>query len=118
LAARVLIIEDDPDLRETLAELLRLNGYSVQTAANGQDALQSLRGNDLPRLILLDLMMPVMNGWEFRDALAKDPRLAQVPVVVLSGVDDTSEAADVRADGHLTKPVTLEAVLNAVQSHC
>jgi CheY-like chemotaxis protein len=116
--ARVLIIEDDADLRETLAELLRLNGYSVQTAANGQDALQRLRSSDPPRLILLDLMMPVMNGWEFRNALANDPSLSQVPVVVLSGAADASHAGGLPGDNHLIKPVTLETVLNAVQAHC
>jgi CheY-like chemotaxis protein len=115
--ATVLIVEDDGDLRETLAELLRLNGYSVLTASNGREALCYLRSGEPPRVILLDLMMPIMDGWEFRNALATDPSLARVPIVVLSGVDSTAGENHFRAAEHLTKPVTLDAVLSAVQTY-
>ena len=81
--ARVLVVEDEGDLRQPLAELLAGAGYEVDTAANGLDALRSARSAP-PDVIVLDLMMPVMNGWEFLRARGADPRLAAIPVVVTS----------------------------------
>ena len=115
----ILIVEDDDDLRETLGEILRLKGYDVLTAANGQEAIAALRQYGEPCLILLDLMMPVMDGWEFRRAQLEDPGLAQVPVVLLSGADEVArEAVNLAAVGHLTKPVELPQVIDTVQQHC
>src|SRR5215212_2491309 len=80
----VMVVEDDFTIRETLRELLEDEGYRVTQASNGAEALACLRTNGTPRLILLDLMMPVMDGVEFRRALQKDPRLSDIPMVVLS----------------------------------
>ena len=82
--ARILIVEDDPDTREMLERFLQLEGFEVRTAANGQIALQALQADSALNVILLDLMMPVMNGWQFRQAQAMDPKLSRIPVVVVS----------------------------------
>src|SRR4051812_39456009 len=82
----ILIVEDDTELRETLGEILQEEGYHVAGVGNGREALDHLRQSDPPCLILLDLMMPVMSGWEFRDQQRQDPDLAGVPVAILSGV--------------------------------
>src|SRR5690606_10740757 len=87
---KILIVEDDPEIREALVELLESEGYWVDCKINGQDALDYLqeeaspRGKGLPSIILLDLMMPVMDGWRFRAEQQKDPVLNQVPIVVMS----------------------------------
>ena len=83
----ILIVEDDEDLREMMAQLLALEGFKAETAANGREALAYLALGDRPDVILLDLMMPVMDGWEFRRQQVTDPALAAVPVVVLSAVE-------------------------------
>src|SRR5690606_2328003 len=84
-AATVLVVDDDEDIRLILAQILSLQGYDAPTAANGLDALSQLYDGVEPCLILLDLMMPAMSGWEFRTKQLQDPKLAQIPVVVLSG---------------------------------
>jgi CheY-like chemotaxis protein len=82
----LLLVDDDRELRETLMEFLALQGFMVRGASNGSEALQFCRGwNTLPELILLDLVMPVLDGWGFLSERRKDPRLAAIPVVVISG---------------------------------
>ncbi len=112
----ILLVEDDPDISEAMAGCLTDCGYRVATAANGQVALETLRSNaELPRLILLDLMMPVMDGWEFRAAQRADPALAGVPVVLLSASMKVREAAaELGIARWLRKPIALEALLAAV----
>ncbi|MBI3071253.1 MAG: response regulator [Deltaproteobacteria bacterium] len=112
----VFIVEDDADVRAMLAQALELEGYRVAAAENGQDALDKLHAASPPCLILLDLMMPVMNGWQFMAAQATDPELARIPVVVLSG-DATldKKAESLGATGFLRKPVTIDALLETVE---
>jgi CheY-like chemotaxis protein len=115
----LIIVEDDPDIRSDLAELLKDEGYEVRTAANGAEALKLLRGETQPCLILLDLMMPVMSGWDFRAEQLRDPRLAPIPVVLLSGVNDLPQhAASLKAAGYIRKPITLKTVLGYAEKHC
>jgi CheY-like chemotaxis protein len=113
----ILIVEDDADVREDLADLLRHKGYEVTTAANGRDAhdgIQGLAGR--PDLILLDLMMPVMDGWQFRALQLQDPALATIPVVILSGAGDVRrEAAALGAAGYVKKPFKLNVLLSAIE---
>src|SRR5947207_15447872 len=80
----ILIVEDDFDIREALTQILEDEGFQVRCASNGREALEVATSGPAPRLILLDLMMPVMNGWQFRAEQLKDPRLAEVPVLVIS----------------------------------
>jgi CheY-like chemotaxis protein len=108
----ILLIEDDPDLADVLAEVLRMERYCVLHAADGVAALKLLARNEVPDLILLDLMMPNMNGWEFREAQLRDARLAKIPVAVLSATGERSRP--ISATRILRKPVTLDALLLAV----
>jgi CheY-like chemotaxis protein len=113
----VLIVEDDADLREMMAQLLTLEGYETATVANGREALEYLHNAVAPNVILLDLMMPVMDGWAFRRAQRTDPNIATIPVVVLSaaGVDRIGEIGAVAA---FTKPVNFDRVLQTVRNLC
>jgi CheY-like chemotaxis protein len=115
-APYVLVVEDDPDVRETLADTLREEGIAVDEAANGLEALECMRENDaLPSVILLDLAMPVMDGRAFRDAQQRDPRLAAVPVILLSGYRDGGESmVDLRVAEVLEKPPRPDRLLRAV----
>ena len=117
-AVTVLIVEDDEDIREALAQILEDEGYRIVTAPNGKVGMEQLRDH-LPRLILLDLMMPVMNGWQFRQHQLADAALAGIPVVVVSADGSASrEAVRMGAADFVQKPVDLEALLRIVASHC
>jgi CheY-like chemotaxis protein len=113
----VLIVEDDADLRDMMAQLLRLEGLHAVTAANGQEALEYLRGHPPPNVILLDLMMPVMDGWQFRREQQRDAELANVPVIVLSALDPT-RAADIAMNAFLKKPLDFDRLLELVRRFC
>ena len=110
----VLIVEDDPDSRNMLAALLGLHGYRTVTAANGLEALEMAR-RERPAVILLDLMMPVMDGQTFRREQLGDATLAAIPVVVLSAHARTAELArELGASTHLLKPFDLDQLLRAI----
>jgi CheY-like chemotaxis protein len=111
----ILIVEDDPDALEALGDLLESRGYSVISARNGAEALQLLNRSPLPKSIVLDLLMPTMDGWEFRLHQKNDPRIAGIPVVVVSA---SSAAKPIDADTILRKPVDIERLLETVARHC
>jgi CheY-like chemotaxis protein len=113
----VLIVEDDEDLREMMAQLLTLEGFQAVAVANGREALDYLHTTDKPNVILLDLMMPVMDGWEFRRRQQADPDLAPVPVIVLSALDQ-ARASTVDAAAFLKKPVDFDRLIQLVREHC
>ena len=113
----VLIVEDDEDLRDMMAQMLTIEGFQTATAANGREALEYLHHTSKPNLILLDLMMPVMDGWEFRRQQKADPAIAPVPVIVLSALDP-SRAAGVDAAAFLKKPLDFDRLLELVRAHC
>ena len=112
-AKLVMIVDDDRDLRETLGELLNYEGYRTILCENGASALQQLReGPEYPDLILLDLMMPRMNGWEFRKQQLEKPALATVPVVVMTASRDVG---DIQADDVVFKPPNLEKLFDVIK---
>lgn len=117
---RVLVVEDDADIREALIDALMLNGCEATGAANGALALEHLAKTDpLPCLILLDLMMPVMDGEMFREVQLATPRIAHIPVVVISAYRDAERSGErLRAAAFLRKPPKMEDVMNAVGRHC
>jgi CheY-like chemotaxis protein len=116
----VLVIEDDDDLREALSELLWEEGYTVSQAANGQEALLALRsGGTRPRLILVDLMMPVMDGWEFCAEQMKDPELSAIPVGVISALGPSVKLPyRINDAGRFHKPGDPIRLLQLVASYC
>jgi DNA-binding response OmpR family regulator len=111
----ILIIEDDPDIRESLELVLTLEGYRTITASNGREGLAHLDRADPPSLILLDLMMPVMNGWDFLSA-QRATRSATIPVVVVSAAGEAARPVD--ADAYVAKPVDLDRLLDVVHQFC
>ena len=113
----VLIVEDDEDLREMMAQLLTLEGFETATVANGREALDYLHQASKPDVILLDLMMPVMDGWEFRRQQQADPALAPVPVIVLSALDQ-NRASTLEATAFLKKPLDFDRLLSLVRTYC
>jgi CheY-like chemotaxis protein len=116
----VLIVEDDYDIRQVLTEILEEEGYAVLGAANGLEALELLHKRaDIPKLILLDLMMPVMSGWQFVAEQRADSRLANIPIVVVSADGNLQQkATSLKADGYLRKPIEIDAVLQVVERYC
>jgi CheY-like chemotaxis protein len=115
--AKILVVEDNDDVREMMAVTLELEGHTVDTAVNGRDALDKLRRTEKPCLILLDLMMPVMNGWELKNRLEHDPDLCDVPVVVVSAA--TGEIVrNTPAAAYIPKPVDMDRLLGLVGDLC
>jgi CheY-like chemotaxis protein len=114
----VMIVEDDRDTREMLARFLELEGYVVRQAENGQRALEQLKDDGHASVILLDLMMPVMNGWQFRVAQENDPEVARIPVVVVTAAGPQSEIPAISADAWVPKPVDFDKLLAAIGPLC
>jgi CheY-like chemotaxis protein len=114
-----MIVDDDHDVREALREVLQDHGYEVVEAGNGQDALVMLRGEGpRPCLILLDIMMPVMDGWQFRAAQRDDPSLSAIPVVVLTAHGANGETGEMTPTAYLKKPIQLPPLLATVARYC
>lgn len=112
----VMIVEDDIEISKILKETLELAAYQTMTAANGKIALELLtQSKRLPDLILLDLMMPVMNGWEFATEVKKNKRLASIPILVISAFVDKADSID--CVGFIQKPINLSELLSIVKSH-
>ena len=117
MAHPVLIVDDDTDIRTALVDVLEEHGYEAISAVNGRDALNKLRqAEPKPCLIVLDLMMPVMDGRSFREEQLKTPEFADIPVVVVTAYRDVTD--DLRGTDFLKKPVDLEDLLAAARKHC
>jgi CheY-like chemotaxis protein len=115
----ILIVDDDPDIRDALQMALDLaladRAHEILTASDGAEALEAMRVTT-PKLILLDLMMPVMSGSELLDVMRRDPRLRDVPVVVVSAW--SREAAVAGAQGFLSKPINMDDLLHVIENYC
>jgi DNA-binding response OmpR family regulator len=110
---RVLVVEDDEDISESMASILEDAGYEVSVCFNGKDALDLLGARSVDAIVL-DLMMPVMNGWEFVTVKHADPTIAQIPVVAVSA-DGSAQATAIRADAYLSKPFDADELIAAVR---
>lgn len=119
-AGCVLVVEDDRDIREGLLDTLTDNGYQSVGAANGRDALATLRtAASLPCMILLDIMMPVMDGAAFREEQLRDPKLADIPVVLISAHRDVAERArTLKVAAYLEKPLSVKNLLDLAHEYC
>jgi CheY-like chemotaxis protein len=106
--AHVLVVDDDEAIRDVVAEVLREEGYDVVCAQNGAQALRTLQGDGQTDLVLLDLMMPVMSGWEVLEEMQSNDRLSRIPVVVVSAMSAPG------CSEHLAKPIDLDRLLDTV----
>ncbi len=116
-ASRVLLIEDDGGIRESIADCLTFEGYEVVSAANGEEGLQCLRSSARPGLIILDLVMPIMNGAEFLERLRQDESLSDIPVVVMTAAMLAGAPQVPEADENLSKPFELDDLLRLVERY-
>lgn len=115
----ILIVDDDPDIREALLDVLTDHGYSAEALSNGREALEYLRAGARPQLILLDLMMPVMDGLQFRHEQVSDPELRELPVLLISAGNDVAKSAQALGVPHsMRKPLDLAKLLEVVARHC
>ena len=115
----VLVVEDDTNMRDAVQSLLEMEGFSVVVAHDGDEALKKLHSGLAPCLILLDLAMPVKDGFEFRKEQLEDTRLAQIPAVAYSAVYDPEHvAARMQAAAFLRKPLEFETLLACIETHC
>jgi CheY-like chemotaxis protein len=113
----ILVVDDDPDILDALSEILEGEGFVVRRAKNGKEALERL-APEPPHLVLLDLMMPVMDGWEFAHRMREVPPAAHVPIIVLSADRNVgAKAREIGAVGHLAKPFELNELLGLVRTH-
>lgn len=112
----ILIIEDNAAVVDTLKSVLELEGFTVFTASNGAEGIQQLVKIGSACVILLDMMMPVMNGWHFLDYQRSNPEYANIPVVVISAFSEI--ARSVKPDDFIPKPVKLDVLLEKVQRYC
>ena len=113
----VFVVEDDVDTRDMLGRFLELEGFQVELAANGKQALDRLSAGVQPCVILLDLMMPVMDGWQFRRQQVLNAELALIPVIVVSAAGK-DRIAGIDANAYLSKPVDLEQLLAQITEYC
>ena len=114
-ATDVFIVDDDTDVRDSLGELLRDEGYRVSSARNGAEALSALSTRPAPGIILLDLMMPVLNGWSVLEELRGSEATARIPVAVISA---QRVAMPEGSDAVIEKPIELERLLDVVATYC
>lgn len=117
---RVLVVDDDQDIRDTVADVLIEEGYEVVKACNGLEGLDHLHGlynNEKPDLVLLDIMMPILDGWEFVQAKNSDITVRSIPVIVLTGLRDKENRCQIPNTLKIMhKPVTLEDLLDTVRA--
>jgi CheY-like chemotaxis protein len=116
----VLVVDDDPDVREAIAEVVGESGYRTLSAANGREAMAQLQAAQSPPcVILLDIMMPIMDGWEFRAEQSRDPRFGDIPVVVLTAHANMEEVVRrMHAVDCLEKPFDLSILLATLERFC
>jgi CheY-like chemotaxis protein len=114
---RILVVDDDEGALEALSDILEYEGYAVSRAKNGLEAYESLERSDAghPQLIILDLLMPVMDGWEFRSRQLQNPLIAKIPVLVVTAIGAT---AGIEATALMHKPVDVDALLRTVAQYC
>jgi CheY-like chemotaxis protein len=113
----ILVVDDDDAVRDTVVDVLEDANYSVRAARDGCDALNLLRTGSKPCLVLLDLMMPVMNGWDFAVESAQDPALRGIPICVITAAGSSRQFPE-QAVAVLKKPIDLRLLLDIVQKHC
>lgn len=113
----ILVVEDEPSIRQMMKDILEMQGYHVETASDGAEGIALLkRLNPGPCVVLLDLMMPGTNGWQFLDIQRSDPKYSGIPVVICSAYKESAKT--VHPSGFVEKPIQLKTLLNAVRAFC
>lgn len=115
----VLVVEDDSDIRDALRDLLQVEGYNVLCAGDGEEGinvLQKISTSNPPCLVVLDLMMPLMDGWDFYKIKQADQKIADIPTVVISAYE--GDKGDLSEVPFIKKPIEFQVLLEAVQEHC
>ncbi len=115
-SGRILVIDDDASIRDVMKMSLETEGYEVVSAENGKAGLESIKLAGRPSVIVLDLMMPVMNGWKFLDAMKTDPVLTSIPVIVISAFVD--QEPNIAASEVLSKPFSMRILLDKIRKYC
>lgn len=114
---KILIVEDDRDVREALSIILQLEGYEIALATNGKEALELLQDGSRPALVLTDIMMPVLTGWEFIEAMAADPKIAATPVIILSAAEKRPIPKNGKVVAFLPKPADIGVLIDLIKKH-
>jgi CheY-like chemotaxis protein len=116
--ATILVVDDNEDVLEVVGALLQSEGYGVATASNGAEALEHLRAGLKPALVVLDLTMPVMDGWEFRDRQLRDPELRDIPTIIYSAIGRHDAIAGMHAVGAFEKGADFDPMLRLIADIC
>jgi CheY-like chemotaxis protein len=116
----IMVVEDDEPILFTIQELLESEGYTVVTAKNGKEAIERMEQIKHPCLILLDMFMPVMDGWQFIEQLKlnQDDKVTQIPIVVTSAAGERARQAGQAVSGYIKKPIDLDQLLSTVEKFC
>ena len=117
MTSTILVVDDDPNLQRVMSKFLEFEGFAPVRAGNGQEALDYLLGGGAASVILLDLRMPVMDGWAFRKAQRAEPAIAEIPIIVISGIDG-AHVTDLGAAAAFNKPVSFSEVVDVVRRLC
>ena len=112
-----LIVDDHDDLRQSLKSLLEAMGHLTVSVGNGKEALDYLKTGETPQVILLDLTMPVMNGWDFRRLQLQDPNYARIPTIVMSGTERDQAGEELSVDDYILKPIEPTALLAMIEKY-
>ena len=114
----IILVEDDDDIRNDLATIIGELGYEVLPAAHGEEALEILKEKSNLGVIILDMMMPIMNGWEFLEERKKDSKAKTIPVIVLSALGDNANLGDEGPIEYLNKPINLDLLCTHIKKFC
>ena len=112
----ILVVEDDIDIRSALVQILRMEGHETAEAANGKEALEYIRNNPRPCMVLLDMMMPVMTGRQFLDVFKDEPESSSIPVIIISAVADRIDTSG--AQEFIRKPLEVSKLLEVIAKYC
>lgn len=112
----ILVVEDDIDIRSALVQILRMEGHATAEASNGKEALEYIRNNPKPCMVLLDMMMPIMTGRQFLDVFKNEPDSSSVPVVIISAVADRIDTSG--AKEFIRKPLEVSKLLEVISKYC
>lgn len=109
----ILIIEDDNAIRDAMASVLELEGYSTVLASNGKQGMEMIKAGHVPDIILLDMMMPIMSGWDFLDFIRANEETSQIPIIVVSAYGEIAKS--VRPHAVVPKPVQVNSLLETIE---